>query len=135
MDPQEEAANMMEDIINQRSNVAQLDSSKDPNSYLNLDGGGTTNTSADAANVNEITSIHHFFNKIYTLHYFYWFSMFNFYYLAKLGSGKVHKPRGPTSTKNFKSQMIVNKIVPDREPRDPEKTSTKMAHYCGFLIR
>jgi hypothetical protein len=63
MDPQEEAANMMEDIINQRSNVAQLDSSKDPNSYLNLDGGGTTNTSADAANVNEITSIHHFLIK------------------------------------------------------------------------
>lgn len=63
MDPREEAANMMEDSINQGSNVAQLDSSEDPNSYLNLDGGGTTNTSADAANVNKITSIHQFLIK------------------------------------------------------------------------
>jgi hypothetical protein len=61
--------------------------------------------------------------------------MFHLYYPFESGSGKVHKPRGPTSTKNFEGQIIVNKIAPDGEPRDPEKSSTKMAHYCGFLIR
>jgi hypothetical protein len=50
MDPREEAMKMMEEIINEALNVAQLDSIEDPDSYLNLEG-DPTNTSVDATNV------------------------------------------------------------------------------------
>jgi hypothetical protein len=58
--------------------------------------------------------------------------MFNFYYLAKLGSGKVHKPRGPTRANNFEDQMIINEIVLVTEPINPKKASLRWKIIVDF---
>lgn len=77
MDPQEEAMKMMEEIINEALNVAQLDSVEDPDSYLNLEG-DPTNTSVDATNVNEITMLHQLLIKyiFYIICYFFFYVSF-----------------------------------------------------------
>lgn len=77
MDPREEAMKMMEAIINEALNVAQLDSDEDPDSYLNLEG-DPTNTSVDATNVNEITMLRQLLIKyiFYIICYFFFYVSF-----------------------------------------------------------
>lgn len=68
---------MMEEIINEALNVAQLDSIEDPDSYLNLEG-DPTNTSVDATNVNEITMLRQLLIKyiFYIICYFFFYVSF-----------------------------------------------------------
>jgi hypothetical protein len=88
MDPREEAMKMMEEIINEVLNVAQLDSVEDPDSYLNLEG-DPTNTSIDATNVNEITMLRQLLIK-----YIFYIICYLFFYVSFLLAIRIRIRQG-----------------------------------------
>ena len=79
---------MMEEIINEVLNVAQLDSVEDPDSYLNLEG-DPTNTSIDATNVNEITMLRQLLIK-----YIFYIVCYLFFYVSFLLAIRIRIRQG-----------------------------------------
>lgn len=79
---------MMEEIINEALNVAQLDSVEDPDSYLNLEG-DPTNTSIDATNVNEITMLRQLLIK-----YIFYIICYLFFYVSFLLAIRIRIRQG-----------------------------------------
>lgn len=79
---------MMEEIINEVLNVAQLDSVEDPDSYLNLEG-DPTNTSIDATNVNEITMLRQLLIK-----YIFYIICYLFFYVSFLLAIRIRIRQG-----------------------------------------